>query len=208
MAKTTYEQMQPVAAEFIGTAVLTFALMASVYSGLSVSTAVIAGFTLALLVVLIGGISGAHVNPAVTIGQWSAKKIKTDKAVTYLAAQFSGALAALAGVSYFIEAEMQNLLPAATTQSFWAEALGATVFLFGVAAAMHHKQEGITQALAVGGSLFLGIVFASLGSAAILNPAISLVLANVNGIEWQYLVGPLVGGILGFNLFRYLFTKK
>lgn len=78
-------------AELIGTFALTLAVFVSINSHFPVPTPVIAGLTLGIFVYTIGSISGAHINPAVTIGIRTLKKITTKEAVWYIIAQFIGA---------------------------------------------------------------------------------------------------------------------
>ena len=79
-------------AEFLGTFVLAGAVLNLASAGAVGSVAVALIF--AILVVVFGAISGAHLNPAITIAQWVNKKIDGVKAVAYIFAQVIGALAA------------------------------------------------------------------------------------------------------------------
>jgi hypothetical protein len=79
-------------AELVGTFGLTLAVLISINNpDFPVSTPVIAGVTLGLFVYTIGGISGCHINPAVTLGLASIGKIELPSALGYLVAQFVGA---------------------------------------------------------------------------------------------------------------------
>ena len=90
-----YKLMKKYIAEMLGTFGLTLAVSISLASLFPVSTPVIAALTLGLLVYSLGAISGTHINPAVTIGLWSLKKIATKDAVFYIVSQFLGAGLAL-----------------------------------------------------------------------------------------------------------------
>ena len=87
--------MKKYIAEFMGTAVLSLAVVGSIVNGAGFVTLLTVGITLGLLVATIGFISGAHVNPAVTLGLLSIKKIEWKEALTYIVAQFAGAALAL-----------------------------------------------------------------------------------------------------------------
>lgn len=89
--------------EFLGTAVLALAVLALSHSQLSYPyfIASAAGLTLVLLVVALAGISGAVFNPALTIGLWTVRKLRTLQALSYIIAQFAGAAAAWYLFVYF-----------------------------------------------------------------------------------------------------------
>ena len=93
------EKVSMVGAEFVGTFMLaTAVLVVSNMFGAGTAawyTAVSAGAALALIVAKLGHVSGAHVNPAVTIGMWTLKRIPTTSAVVYIASQLLGGAAAL-----------------------------------------------------------------------------------------------------------------
>ena len=190
------------AAELIGTFLLAFMVRLSVGTTLPISTPVLAALTLGLIVYTLGPVSGAHVNPAVTIGLWSVKKIKSADAIAYIVAQCIGAaLAMLAGTMIFSTAA--TAAPAAPL-AYLAEAVGGLVFLFGIAAVVSKKSTEIQSGVAVGTSLLLGILAAvGVGSAGIINPAIALTL---NSVSLAYVLSPIVGAVVGVWLFR-LVTK-
>jgi len=77
----------PLLAEFLGT----FLLLMSI---LTTGNALVIGGTLALLVLLLGGVSGAHVNPAVSVAMLLKGAISNTEFVTYTVAQCAGAAAA------------------------------------------------------------------------------------------------------------------
>src|SRR5690242_4008173 len=83
-------------AEFLGTGVLTLLVLSVQRSTIGVPffVAMAAGLTMALMILALGGTSGAHLNPAITLAMWSARKLATLHAVLYLAMQMLGAWAA------------------------------------------------------------------------------------------------------------------
>src|SRR5688572_14488110 len=81
-------------AECIGAGTLTCAVLTGI-SANSMMIPLVAGIVLGLFVYTIGGISGAHINPAVTVGLWSVKKIDSVQAVWYIIAQLVGAALAM-----------------------------------------------------------------------------------------------------------------
>ena len=191
-------------AEFIGTFALSYAVLASINGSLApqIPTGVIAGFTLLLAVLSIGEISGAHINPAVTIGLFSIRKISLRNAVYYILAQFLGAIVALGLISLVLHG---NAIGVRSNVSNWTvfsgEMIGAIIFTFGIAAAVEQGLQKITLAVLVGGSLTLGIIFASIASNGVVNPAVSVAISSST---WAYIFGPVVGAVIGMNLQHYM----
>lgn len=194
-----------VVAEFIGTFSLASAVLAmSGRTAFPFFSAVIAGGTLGLMVLAIGSVSGAHINPAVTVGMWTLRKIKTTQAVVYIAAQLLGGLAAWRFNEYLLNSPLKNI---AGDKFDWrvliAEAVGTLIFTFGIAAAVYQGYKGLRQAVAIGGSLTLGILIATFASNGALNPAVAI---GVHSWSFAYVAGPLLGAILGMNLYAQLFA--
>ena len=187
-------------AELLGTLILTLAVLLSLAGSFPVPTPVLAGLTLGLLVYSLGHVSGAHLNPAVTIGLWSLGKISTLEALGYVVAQFLGAwLAPLA-------AHVLNVTPAVlqignAPSVGLAEALGALVFTFGIAAVVYGKTPAAMSGAVVGGSLVLGIALASSVSNGVLNPAVAY---GIGSFSSMYVLGPVVGALSGMHLLRWL----
>lgn len=192
--------------EFIGTFTLSFVVLTAIsFSGtLPISIPLIAGLTLGLFVYSIGPISGCHINPSVTLGQLSVKKISSRNALGYIIAQFMGALIAIALAKFFmIESPMiENVF---NSKVFVAEMVGAFFFNFGIASVVYGQAKEQMSGLIIGGSLLLGIIIASLGGAlGILNPAVALAL---NSFTLLYILAPIIGAILGFQVYRSVASK-
>lgn len=188
-------------AEGLGTFALALAVLTSLQMESSpVPTPVVAGLVLALFVYTIGSKSGAHINPAVTLGLWSINKIKTNDAVAYIIVQVLGGLIAYGLVSTITGSAWTLGMASESTSVFVAEVIGALFFGFGIAAVVYNKVRDDMNGLVIGGSLLLGIVLAAgLGSAGILNPAVALSLGALN---LSYALGSIVGVMLGMNLYR------
>lgn len=202
------ENLAPLVAELLGTFTLTFAILSVSKSAIGIPyfVAIGAGLTLAILVFTIGASSGAHVNPAVTFGLWSLKKINTLKALLYIVAQFMGAAFAWKLYTYLVS----NTIPSIAGKDFsWeifvAEMVGTLIFTFGIAAALYQKFEGGKLAATIGGSLIIGIVVASSISNGVVNPAVAL---GIQSWSKEYVIAPLVGGLLGFNLYAFVFSTE
>jgi glycerol uptake facilitator-like aquaporin len=181
------------AAELLGAFTLTFVVWLSVTFSMPFATPIMAALTLGLFVYTIGGISGAHLNPAVTIGMLSAGKIKTNDAVFYVICQLAGAAIAMT-VEKLLSGQMAVVPYATTLNAGIAEAIGAFFLAFGVMSATLQKVAPAAAGLAVGGSLLLGIYVAFPFSNAILNPAVALGIGAFGPME---ILGPIVGAVGG-----------
>ncbi len=198
--------MKAYIAEGIGTFLLTTVLMLGMtfpYFGLPVP--VLAALTLSILVLYFAKISGAHVNPAITIGLLSISKISQKQAALYIVFQVLGAVSA----QRMVLACTPGIAPFPTDISlsvFFAEGVATAVFAFGVAAvATTKKIESLQAALTVGGSLLLGICVSLLGSNGILNPAVAFA---VGSSYLPYFISPVVGAVVGMQVYTGLFADQ
>jgi glycerol uptake facilitator-like aquaporin len=204
----TRKRVAEVVAEFLGTAVLTSVVLAVMKSALGVPyfVSLAAGLVIAGMVMSIGAASSAHYNPAITVSMWTIRKIGTLQALLYITAQFLGGLAAWRLYTYLVDGPIQDI---ANAQFDWrvlvAEALGAMIFAMGFAAAVLQKQERQRCAVTVSISLILGILVASIVSNGVINPAVAL---GVQSWSWAYVAGPIVGAVVGANLFGILFAEQ
>ena len=135
------KKVNMVLGEFFGTAILTLVIYTILArTGFPFFTGLAAGIAVGILVFTIDKFSDAHVNPVVTFGLWSLRKVKTTQAVVYIGAQLLGGLAAWALLKYLMARSLSNLAGGAFDwKIFTAEALGAFVLLFGIAAAVYQK---------------------------------------------------------------------
>ncbi len=197
-------QAAPIVAEFLGTALLVMvAIVMSQTTSVSYFIATSLAVTLALVAMFFGPVSGAHVNPGVTFGLWIARKIGTIRAIAFIVAQLLGGLASWQLFQYLID----KPLPAHTTSFngtiFVAELVGTAIWAMGVAAVMTRVYDSIQGALTLGAAVFTGVMVAAIASAGYINPAIALGVRNFSGV---YILGPLVGGLIGVNLYTMLFA--
>lgn len=192
--------MKKYVAEALGTFGLAFAVALAVGHGFGL-TPLLAGLVLGLFVYSIGSLSGSHINPSITLGLLSLKKISSRDAICYIIAQVIGAALAL------LAARGAGITLAASAPAFsWitaiAEAAGAFFFAFGVASVASGKTHAEVSGVVVGGSLLFGVVLAGLiGSAGVLNPAVAIALNAVNA---AYILGPVVGAIAGMQAYHFL----
>jgi aquaporin NIP len=198
-------------AEFIGTFVLVFAgtgaIVINEVSGgaiTHVGVALTFGLVVLAMIYTVGDISGAHLNPAVTIGFWFSRRLPRSAVLPYIASQCAGALAA-SGVLRFLFP--QNALLGAThpagpaLQSFVLEFLLTAILMLTIlSVSTGAKEKGITAGIAVGAVIALEAMFAGPICGASMNPARSLgpalVSGNVDNL-WLYLIAPTFGALLG-----------
>lgn len=196
------KKFRPYLSEIIGTFILAAAVGASGQT--SVATPLVAGITLLTLVYVLGPVSGAHVNPAVTAGLWSIGAIKTPEAGKYMVSQLIGGLLAYLALSTFSGLPLPE---AVLIDGSVGEFLGAATLAMGVAMVVKGKVPDAAAGLAVGFSLFTGVLVASIGSPGVLNPAVALGIG-----AWQmdivalviFVLMPLVGGVAGANIAKIL----
>jgi aquaporin Z len=194
------------AAEFIGTATLVMvAMVLTQTTGVSYFIGTSLAVTLAVLVLVFGAVSGAHFNPAITFGMWTARRIGTLRAVSYIAAQLLGGLAAWQLFQYFTDKDVPAKAVTYSTQMWLAEAVGTFVLALGFAAAATRRFDALSAAVTYGAAFFVGIMIAATSSAAYLNPAIAM---GVRGWGTVYVLGPLVGALLAVNLYTLLFAPS
>jgi len=190
--------------EFFGTFTLTLVVFISIANELTM-TPVIAMLTLGLFVYTIGHVSGCHINPAVTAGLLSIGKISVQDAAGYVVAQFAGAFAAMSIATVMFAVPALDLTVDGGINIALAEGLGMMLFTFGIASVVYGKAAEQMSGIVVGGSLLLGIMLATVASNGVLNPAVAFGIGSFN---LMYLVGPVVGSIVGMQLYRALCVSK
>lgn len=197
-------------AEFLGTGVLALVMLAVQRSTIGVPyfVAIAAGLAVAALMFVFSGVSGAHLNPAVTIGLWVSRKVKTLPAATYLVAQLLGGWAAYGVYTYLVNQSLPEVGGHFTLRILIAEAIGTFIFAF-VWAAVAAKRLSVSVA---GVGFALGIMVAAAGSIGVINPAVALSERAWNiwgSMGWgTYVAGPVIGGIVGVVLYEVFFTNS
>lgn len=198
-------------AEFIGTFALVFFGCGAIAVGLPPTSVALAfGLVIAVLIHGLGHISGAHFNPAVSVGFALGRHFPWSRVATYSVTQVAGAVAGAAllrltlgdvslGVTH------PTVPPVAAI--VWEVVMTALLVLVITAVATDTRAVGQGAALAIGGVVALGALVGGPISGASLNPARSLGPALVSGDLgdlWIYVVGPIAGAALGAILYRYL----
>lgn len=199
------DKLAMIVAEFIGTFSLASVVLAmTLRTNFPYFAATGAGLTLALMVLIIGNRTGAHINPAVTIGQWTLRMIDTTKAIVFIAAQMLGGAVAWRLSEYLLNQPLNNIANTSfDPRILTAEAVGAAIFGIGIIAAIKQRYEGLQLAVTVGGSLTLGAIIASFAGNGLINPAVALATQSWSFV---YVAGPILGMILGMNLYAWLFA--
>jgi aquaporin NIP len=202
--------MKKCSAEFIGTFALVFAgtgaIVINETSG-GVITHVGISLTFGLIVLAmiyaVGDISGAHLNPSVSLGFFAARRFPLRDVILYILSQCAGALAA-SGMLRFLFPQNTTLgatQPAdSATQSFVLELILTAILMFVIlSVSTGAAEKGITAGIAVGSVIGLEAMFAGPICGASMNPARSLAPAMVSqhlSSLWIYLVAPAVGALL------------
>lgn len=196
--------------EAVGTFVLVFAGTAAViangYSGGAVTLtgiALVFGLAVTVVIYALGDVSGAHINPAVTLGLRLAGRIPASSVIPYVASQCAGAIAAsiLLRLIFGTEFGLGATQPAHSAfQAFAMETVATFILMFVILRVTEGRPEkGITAGLVIGAVVTLDILIAGPVSGASMNPARSLgpALAGLQfGGFWIYLLAPCLGAWL------------
>lgn len=219
------------AAEFIGTFLLVSIVVVSQGNAIAVM------FALVGIVLLVGALSGAHLNPAITVGAWVTRRIGWLRAIAYIFVQFlAGAVAFFtlsaflggqapvsaeaaafgqAGQELFKAVNLANFTDNKQWYVFFAEILGTAVLGFAVANALRFKDR-LSASFSVGFGIFIALMIAGtvggyVAANAIINPAVALGLQAFTPDAWPYIVyvlGPVLGGAFGFVVYDLLYGRN
>lgn len=196
-------------AEVIGTFALVFIgcgaiIVNDLYNNSLSHLGVSAAFGLVVLSMIysVGNISGAHFNPAVTIGFFVSKRLKGKYVLPYIISQLLGGIigAYLLNI-IFAHKTLGSTLPSGSiSQSFVMEVVLTFILMFVILnVSTGHKEKGIMAGVAIGGTVFFSALFGGPISGASMNPARSLAPALVSGQLqhiWIYILAPIAGAIL------------
>lgn len=195
-------------AEFLGTGILAFVVLTVSRSqiGIPYFVAIAAGLAVAAFALALD--RDVQFNPAYTLGLWTARRIKTLKALLFIVAQVLGGMAAYALYKYFAENGVVQPLPTEHKGTILvAEAFGAFVFAFGATGALiRHADRPVVRAVITGAMYTLGVMVASVAAAGFINPAVAVAS---NALAWTtYVLGPVLGAVIGVNLYTLLFAGR
>ena len=218
-------------AEAIGTFTLIFIGVGAIYNlgsvpGGLLGIALAHGLAIAVMVSATGGISGGHLNPAVTFGLFVGGKIDFGKTIAYWIAQLSGAVAAgflcvcllgsgavAGGTPDIPQANNGSLLPiVSVAQAIAIEAVLTFFLVFVVYGSAVDARAPKIGGLAIGLTVALDILFGGPLTGAAMNPARTFGPALASG-HWNnhlvYWIGPLLGGALAGLIYgRFLINES
>ncbi len=204
--------------EFLGTFALVFsgtgAIVINQESGGMIThlgIAIVFGLVVMAMILSFGHISGAHINPAVTIALCVSGRFKWQHIAPYIVAQLGGALLASCMLHYLFPT---NELLGATKpsgsdlQSCILEFILTFLLMMVILTSTQKKDHSLVgPAIAIGGTVGLEALFAGPVCGASMNPARSLSPAIVSGHYqslWVYIIGPTLGALLGSFVFAIL----
>lgn len=208
-------------AEFIGTFALVFAGTGAVVVNAQtnalgyVGIALVFGLVVAAMVYSIGHISGAHINPAVTLALFLDKKFGKKEVTPYIVSQLLGAVAA----SILVLAVLGNNAYIGATlpkdnnymQSFYLEIVLTFFLMFAVLGSTDGKAYKQFGGLAIGFVVGLDAMFGGPISGASMNPARSFGPALLSGnfsYHWVYWLAPIIGALIAVYAYRLMQIKR
>ena len=223
--KSVSEGMRQPVSEFIGAFLFVFfgvgaagaAAFAGVNSGSALVWVAIAhGIGITAAIMIFGRVSGAHLNPAVTVSALLVGKIGLLGALRYIAAQMLGAVVAVAALRGFGLGGVENLgVHALTGIAEWQGLILEIILTFILvltvfSTAMDKRSLPIFAPLAIGLVVLAEHFVAAPLTGASMNPARSFGPALVNAAwadHWVYWIGPLIGGVLAAAVYAFIFAE-
>lgn len=230
------QPLRALLAEFIGTAWLVLggcgsALLAAGYPDVGIGFAGVAlafGLTVFTLATALGPVSGAHFNPAVTLGLWAGGSFPASGVMLYIAAQVLGGMAG-AGVLFFIASGHADFNPTLGFASngygplspghftlssvLLTEVVLTAIFLLVIMGATDVGRSTVLAPLAIGLCLTLIHLISIPVDNTSVNPARSMATAMFAGGEyltqlWAFWFAPLAGGVIGGLIYRVVFATR
>lgn len=216
--------MKKYIAEFIGTFTLVlFGTGIAVVSGCDlVATSLAFGLAIVASAYVIGGISGCHVNPAVSLSMYLNKKITLEEFINYVVAQILGAFAAT-GVLYFILSSTTIGTSSLGANGFGelsvsgislagaiiTEIILTCIFIYAILGVTSDENKSSVAGVIIGLTLtFVHLLGLRLTGTSV-NPARSLAPAVIQGGKalsqvWVFILAPFIGAVIATYLFKYL----
>lgn len=180
-----------------------------------VGIAICFGFIVMAMIYALGDISGAHLNPAVTLAFTLAGRFPVKQVPFYIGSQLAGAICGSLLLKYLFPSSelLGSTLPSGSSgQSFVLEiTLTFLLMLVIINVATGSKERGMFAGLAIGSTVLLEAMMAGPVCGASMNPARSLAPALVSGHTahlWIYLLAPILGAALSIPVFKLLTNRK
>src|SRR4051794_7688551 len=178
----------------------------------AVGVSLVFGLVIMAMIYATGHLSGAHINPAVTVAFTLTRHFPVRDAVAYVGAQLAGATAGallLLAAWSSKPASLGATLPSVGTGTALVYEIVLTAFLMFViiAVATDTRAVGAAAAIAIGGTVGLDALFGGPITGASMNPARSFGPALASGTWtdfWIYIAGPLIGAALGAFAYQYI----
>jgi aquaporin Z len=201
--------MRRLAAELFGTYALVFAgtgaiVIDDVTGGAvtHVGVALTFGLIVTAMIYSLGDVSGCHLNPAVTLGFFAARRLERRWVLPYLVSQFAGALLAslTLRIMFPLHVRLGATIPAGSAlQAFVLELLLTLILMFVIlSVSSGSKEKGMLAGVAIGSVIALEALFGGPISGASMNPARSfgpaLVSMQMDQV-WIYLIAPVLGAV-------------
>jgi aquaporin NIP len=214
--------LQKSVSEILGTFALVFcgtgAIVIDKVTGGAVShvgVSVTFGLIVMAMIYALGEISGAHLNPAVSIAFALAGRLPAKALAPYIASQVAGAFLASLTLRLLFPSDqlLGATIPAGSTlQSFVLEMILTFILMLVIIhVATGPKEQGLFAGIAVGSVILLEAMFAGPVCGASMNPARSLAPGIISGHMddlWVYLTAPVVGAASAIPTWKYLNAKK
>ena len=201
--------MQRYVAEALATFALVFAGTAAIVidqaggGSTHLGVSVVFGVVVMVMIYAVGDVSGAHLNPAVTLAFAAAGRFPRREILPFVASQLAGALTASVAVRLLFSGGgvLGATLPTGgVPQALFMEVILTCVLMFVIlGVSTGAKEKGLYAGIAVGGAVALGALVGGPVSGASMNPARSLGPALVSGELaglWIYLTAPVAGALL------------
>ena len=180
-----------------------------------VGVAITFGLVVMSMIYALGDISGAHLNPAVSIAFVLAGRLPVKNLGVYIISQVTGALLASSILKFLFPTNvfLGATVPAGSAmQSFVLELiLSFLLMLVIIKVATGSKEQGLFAGIAIGSVVLLEAMFAGPICGASMNPARSIGPAVISGHTkylWVYIIAPIAGAALAIPLWQYLTSKN
>lgn len=168
------------------------------------------GLSVLVLIHAIGEVSGAHINPAVTVAFAAARRFPARSVAPYAGAQVAGAVAAALVLRYLFPADPTlgaTQISSWTGRAFVFEFLMSYLLMFVVmAVSSGSREQGMMAGVAVGAVVALDALVGGRVTGASMNPARTLGPALVSGLTahlWLYVLAPTLGAVAGALSYQY-----